>query len=115
MELETLLGGLKAASVDTGGRLTAGAARRLACEAGIIPAVLDGSSRVLDLGRKRRFHNEAQRLALAITQKHCQHPTCDVPAWLCHVHHKNPWSRGGKTNLEERPAPLPPPPLPRPP
>ena len=100
MDLETLHGGLKAAAIDTGGKLSAGAARRLACEAGIIPAVLDGRSRVLDLGYRRRFHDEGQRIALALTQKHCQHPTCDVPAWLCHVHHKTPWSRGGKTNIK---------------
>ena len=43
MELETLLGGLKAASLDTGGRISAGEARRLACRAGIIPVVLGGS------------------------------------------------------------------------
>ncbi len=77
------------------------AARRLACEAGIIPAVLDSKSRVLDLGRKVRFHTESQRLALAITQKHCQSPGCTVPAWLCHVHHTKPWSRGGHTNLDD--------------
>ena len=101
MTLDTLLGGLEAATVDTGGRLSAGAARRLACEAGIVPMVLDGASRPLDVGRLNRFHTEAQRLALAITQKHCQHTGCDVPAWLCHVHHKKPWSRGGKTNLTD--------------
>ena len=100
MELSTLLGGLRAASVDTGGRLSAGQARRLACEAGIIPAVLDSKSRALDLGRKVRFHTESQRLALAITQKHCQTPGCTVPAWLCHVHHKKQWVRDrGHTNL----------------
>ncbi len=101
LDLDTLLGGLRAASLDTGGRITAGTARRLACEAGIIPAVLDGRSRVLDLGRKMRFHDDAQRLALALTQKHCQRPGCDVPAWLCHVHHKKPWALGGRTNLKD--------------
>ncbi len=100
MELDTLLGGLKAACVDTGSRLSAGAARRLACEAGIIPMVLDGASRPLDLGRTHRLHTEPQRLALAVTQRHCQHPTCDTPAWLCHVHHTTPWSRRGKTDLQ---------------
>ncbi len=49
MELETLLGGLKAASLDTGGRISAGQARRLACQAGIIPVVLGGG-----VGRPRR-------------------------------------------------------------
>ena len=71
MTLETLLGGLKAAQLDTGEKITAGEARRLACSAGVIPAVLDGKSKVLDLGRKRRFHTEAQRIARAIEQGGC--------------------------------------------
>ena len=45
MGLGTLLGGLAAASLDTGTRISAGQARRLACEAGIIPAVLGGKIR----------------------------------------------------------------------
>ena len=98
MDLETLLGGLKAASLDTGTMITAATARRLACQAGVIPAVLGGKSKVLDLGRKTRFHTEAQRLAIAIEQEHCQHPLCDIPAWLCHVHHTTPGSRGGPTD-----------------
>ena len=47
-------------------------ARKLACEAGIIPAVLGGKSQVLDLGRKRRFHSEAQRIAKTIEQRRLQ-------------------------------------------
>lgn len=38
MTLETLMGGLAAATLDTGDRITAHTARRLACEAGIIPS-----------------------------------------------------------------------------
>ena len=52
-DLETLLGGIKAAKLDTGEHISAGLARRIACEAGIIPAVLGGKSEVLDLGRSR--------------------------------------------------------------
>ena len=52
MDLDTLMGDLKAAHLDTGETISPGAARRLACEARIIPAVLDGKSQVLDLGRK---------------------------------------------------------------
>ncbi len=100
MDLETLLGGAKAACLDTGTMITAATARRLACQAGVIPAVLGGKSKVLDLGRKTRFHTEAQRLAIAIEQQHCQHPLCDVPAWLCHVHHTTPWSQGGPTDTD---------------
>jgi hypothetical protein len=52
MPLETLMGSLKAAHLDTGESISPGQARRLACAAGIIPAVLGGESEVLDLSRK---------------------------------------------------------------
>ena len=44
MDLSTLLDGIGVASLDTGESITASQARRLACEAGIIPAVLSGTS-----------------------------------------------------------------------
>lgn len=98
MDLDTLLGAQKAATLGDL-RIAPGDARRLACEAGLVPAVLGTASEVLDLGRTSRFHNKAQRLALAITQKTCVEPGCDVPHHLCHVHHRDPWSRGGRTDL----------------
>ena len=64
MSLDSLLGGDTAASLDTGVEISAAQARRLACEAGVIPAVLGGAGQVLDLGRERRFHSKAQRIAL---------------------------------------------------
>ena len=98
MPLGTLQGGLAAASLDTGARLSAGQARRLACEAGIIPAVLGGKSEVLDLGRTRRFHTKAQRIAIAQRDGGCTAEGCDLPPAACHVHHDQPWSRGGPTD-----------------
>ncbi|MEI5675649.1 MULTISPECIES: HNH endonuclease signature motif containing protein [unclassified Nocardioides] len=86
-------------TLDTGHRLSAHAIRRLACEAGIIPAVLDGDGQVLDLGRTRRFHNRAQRTAMAVRDKGCTTNGCDVPPWLCHAHHDDPWSTGGSTDV----------------
>jgi hypothetical protein len=98
MGLDTLTGGLAAASLDTGARISAGQARRLACEAGIIPAVLGGTSEVLDLGRTRRFHTRAQRIAIAQRDRGCTAQGCDLPPAACHVHHDQPWSRGGPTD-----------------
>ena len=98
MTLDALLGGLKAARLDTGESISAGQARRLACEAGIIPAVLGGKSQVLDLGRTRRFHTGAQRIAKTLEQGGCTAEGCDWPPGLCHLHHPIPWSRGGGTN-----------------
>ncbi len=102
MDLATLLGGLKAASLDTGETITADTARRLACEAGIIPAVLGGKSKVLDLGRTRRFHSKSQRMVMGLEQGGCTAEGCDWPPGLCHAHHDEiPWGRGGGTSTEK--------------
>ena len=73
--------------------------RRLACEAGIIPSVLGGAGQVLDVGRRRRFHTEPQRLALALRDGGCTADACDWPPGLCHAHHDVAWSRGGETSV----------------
>ncbi len=100
MPIETLHGGLKACALDTGEHLSPGGARRLLCEAGVIPAVLGGDSQVLDLGRTRRFHTPAQRLAISLRHHGCATRDCDWPPGLCHLHHPHPWGHGGATNSD---------------
>ncbi len=100
MPLDTLMGGLKAARLDTGETISPGLARRLACEAAIIPAVLGGKSQVLDLGHKTRFHTEAQRLVKIIEAGGCEIEGCEWPPCMCHMHHPIPWSQGGKTDRD---------------
>lgn len=94
--LDTLLGGLEAAALDTGGHLSPTQARVMACRSGVIPAVLGSRSQLLDLGRRVRFHTKAQRIAIAHRDQHCTAVGCATPAAWCHVHHKTPWSRGGR-------------------
>ena len=101
MTIDSLMGGLAAAALDTGKVISAGAARRLACEAGVIPMVLGGKSEVLDVGRRRRFHTRAQRLAIAQRDKTCVVSGCDAPPSRCHVHHVVPWSEGGGTSVKD--------------
>ncbi len=101
MTIDSLMGGLAAAALDTGEVISAGAARRLACEAGVIPMVLGGKSEVLDVGRRRRFHTKAQRLAIAQRDKTCVVGGCDAPPSRCHVHHVIPWSEGGSTSVKD--------------
>ncbi len=92
--------GLGAAHLDTGHDLSASEARRLACSAGVLPAILDGASQPLDLGRTKRFFTEAQRVALATTYDRCAAEGCDRPyAWV-DLHHEDPWAEGGATNLD---------------
>ena len=99
MTLETLAGGLAAATLDTGDRIAAHTARRLACEAGIIPVVLSGRREVLDQGRRKRLFTRAQRIALATRDKGCTAAGCHTAAWFCHAHHDQPWATGGTTDL----------------
>ena len=98
---EVLFGKLQQAGVlDTGDRISPAATRRLACRHGIIPAVMGGKSKVLDLGHRRRFHSGTQRLVFTIEQGGCTTAGCDMPAWLCEAHHPLPWSQGGQTNRD---------------
>ncbi len=100
-DLATLRTDLGVARVDTGQTITAGQVRRLACTAGIIPAVLDGESLPLDLGRARRFFTEAQHTALATRYTECAATDCDRPYAWCDLHHEHPWSTGGHTTLDK--------------
>jgi len=77
---DTLLRGLGTALLDTGETLTPEAARRLACDASILPAVLDGAGQPLDLGRERRLITGALRRALVLRDGGCAFPGCDRPA-----------------------------------
>ena len=104
MSLETLQGGLRRATVSgTDVDVSGAEARRFACAAGVIPAVLDGKSRVLDLGRRKRLASPAQRLAKIIEQQGlCAIEHCDRPASWADAHHwKKRWADGGRTDLDD--------------
>ena len=96
-----LQGALKAARLDTGEPLSAGEARRLACNAAILPAVLGGGSVALDLGRESRLFTEAQRIAKGLQHASCAADGCERPYAWCELHHQTPWARGGRTDLKE--------------
>ena len=97
---EKLLGALGAAGVDTGDR-SAQVSARLACGAGLLPAVLGGASQVLDAGRTQRLFTETQRTVLATQHTSCAADGCDRPFAWCELHHKRPWSQGGRTDLAD--------------
>ena len=101
IDLAALLTGLGVAGLDTGVAITAGEARRLACSAGLVPAVLGGDSKPLDLGRKRRLHDRTQRRALSLAHDTCAVAGCERPFAWCEIHHHLlAWSRGGRTDIE---------------
>jgi hypothetical protein len=80
--------------------VTPALARRIACDAGLLPAVLAGPSQVLDLGRERRLASPAQRAALALRDRGCAFPGCDRPPSWTDAHHIKSWAVGGRTDLD---------------
>lgn len=99
VELQALLAGIGAATLDDGTQVSASEARRLACAAGIIPMVLGGESQPLDLGRERRLFTRYQRLALAQVYGGCAAVECDRPPSWCEIDHDTAWEHGGRTDL----------------
>lgn len=87
--------------LDTGQPLPASLARRMCCEAALIPTVLDGQTLPLDLGRGQRLFTTTQRTALALRDRGCTFPGCDQPPVACHAHHLTEWqAHTGPTSLD---------------
>jgi len=79
--------------------ICADAARRLACDARIIPVVLGSCSEPLDIGRQSRIIPTGLRRAVNLRDTHCRFPGCDRPPSWCEGHHVIPWALGGTTCL----------------
>ena len=82
-----------------GSELTVETIRRLACEAEIIPLVLDGKSVPLDVGKSKRLATAYQRRALAAVHETCAIDGCSVKFSHCEPHHIDYWENGGATDL----------------
>jgi hypothetical protein len=94
-------GGLVPGDDLAGDHISAAQARRLACTAKILPAVLGGDSLPLDLGRARRLFSPPQRKAMLVRDRTCRAEGCDVPGTWCDAHHLDPWHAGGRTDLAD--------------
>ena len=92
-------GGERVAEIDGIGQpISAGTARRLAGEAGVVPIVTSGESVGLDVGRKRYHFSGAQKLALIERDGGCA--MCGAPPSWCEAHHIQEWStQAGKTDI----------------
>jgi hypothetical protein len=101
MTLHELLAGIAGATLENGDRISAGEVRRTACNAGTIPAILDGQSVPLDLGREQRLFSPYQRRAMHLRDKGCTTQGCDRPPHWCEAHHDHEWAHGGRTDLTQ--------------
>jgi hypothetical protein len=103
VDLETMRTGLHEGGVSEtfdGQPLPPATVRRLACEADVIPIVLDGDDRVVDVGRAKRLASADQRRALRVMHQTCAAPDCPVRFGDCDIHHLTEWRDGGMTNLQ---------------
>ena len=91
--------GVGTATLDSGSHLTVTALRRLACDANLIPMVLNGESVPLDVGREHRLVTPRQRKALIARDRGCAFPGCHLPARWTEAHHIRHWLHGGATDL----------------
>jgi hypothetical protein len=81
-----------------GTRVSPETVRRLACDAEILPVVMNSRSEVLDVGRATRVWPRAIRKALQIEDGGCGWPGCTMPLWACRIHHLLYWFHGGPTS-----------------
>ncbi len=88
IDYDTLLGALGTATLlNTGDRITAREARRLACDAEILPIVMGGESVPLDVGREQRLFTSTLRQLVIRRDQGCAFPGCDRGPAECEVHH----------------------------
>jgi hypothetical protein len=100
VDFDALARDLAIGQLDTGARLSPSATRRLACEAQILPVVLDGASVPIDVGRARRPYTGAARSAVVLRDGGCAFPGCDRPSRWCQIHHIAFWAHGGRTDRD---------------
>ena len=121
MDFLALIAMLNGAGVsEAGGTISPDTARRMACDAEIIPMVLGSKSEPLDVGRKVRLVDKGMRRAVIHRDKHCTYQGCTRPPSMCEffrgprevsergtsgelrgvkVHHVVSWWTGGITSL----------------
>ena len=102
IDLATLIDGLHDNSIcefGDGTIIPLGTARRLACNAAIIPVVLNGDSVPVDIGRQQRLANRDQRRTLRTIYRNCAFAGCDVGFDRCEIHHLKEWTDSGQTDL----------------
>ncbi len=99
VDYDAVMGRLTGGRLSDGSPLSPEAARRLSCDAEILPMTLDAKSQPLELGRGRRLPTPGLRRAVIERDRACI-CGCGAPPEWCQIHHIVHWSRWGPTNLD---------------
>jgi hypothetical protein len=89
---EALLGSGEPVPVET--------ARRLACDARVLPAVLGSHSEPIEIGAATETVSQGLRRALELRDRGCRFPGCERPAAECEAHHVRHWAQGGLSTVD---------------
>ncbi|WP_426565665.1 DUF222 domain-containing protein [Angustibacter sp. McL0619] len=92
--------GLQPATLPDGTALSSEALANLACDADLVPILVDGVGNPLDVGDTQRLFPPRQRTAIAHRDRHCSYPGCQAPPAWCQAHHIVPFGAGGATSVE---------------
>ncbi len=79
--------------------LSPATARRLCCDASLVPVLEDANGNVLNVGRKTRAIPPSIRRALQIRDRGCRFPGCCESRYV-DAHHVQHWCDGGETRLD---------------
>lgn len=98
---------LKELEAATGTAVTGGGTRlpmkdviRLAGHAHHYLAIFD-NGRAIGLYHTKRLASPGQRIVLYTKDRGCSHPGCDVPGYLCEVHHVTDFAKCRTTGIDE--------------
>ena len=92
-------GGAGRCEIEHRTAIAAETARRLCCDAGIVPVVDGPNGEPLSVGRPTRSIPPAVCRALANRDRGCRFPGCPATQRL-HGHHVRHWADGGETSLD---------------
>ena len=93
------IGGAGRCEIEHRTAIAAETARRLCCDAGIVPVVDGANGEPLSVGRRTRSIPPAVRRALSNRDRGCRFPGCPATQRL-HGHHVRHWAEGGETSLD---------------
>jgi hypothetical protein len=98
VDAASLLDGRGEPELSDGAPIAAETARRIACDAAIVP-LLERDGRPLSVGRKTRSVPPALQRALSSRDRGCRFPGCTNHRTV-DAHHIHHWANGGATSLE---------------
>ncbi len=85
------------AELHDGTLISGDSLKRIACDCGLVTALVDGRGTPLELGRRRRTVSVPLMRALRLRDRGCRFPGCKRRAYT-QAHHIQHWCDGGETN-----------------